>query len=139
MIVFRVDGVPKAQPRARARRSGKHAAVYDPGTAEGWKALVAAAAMPHRPPVPWDGPIQVDIDFFMPRPKALMRSKDSEGLIPCWKRPDRDNLDKAILDILTQIGMWRDDCQVCGGYIRKWYHGKTGRPGAVVKIAQLTV
>ena len=134
MITFRVDGIPKAQPRAKARRMGNRAGVYDPGTAEGWKALVAAAAMPHRPAVPLEGPLFVEIDFYMPRPKSLMRAKDPEGPIRCWKKPDVDNLIKAVFDSLKNLGVFRDDGQISESIGRKFYPAKTGRPGAKISI-----
>jgi len=43
-IHFFVSGDPKAQPRIRAFAINGHARVYDPGTAEGWKSLIAVAA-----------------------------------------------------------------------------------------------
>ena len=52
-ISFSVDGEPKAQPRPKAfaRNFGNkwQARVYDPGTAEGWKSLIAIAVKPHLP------------------------------------------------------------------------------------------
>jgi len=137
MIAFRVDGIPKAQPRVKARRIGLHAGVYDPGTADGWKALIATAAMPHRPDVPWEGPLCVTIRFYLPRPKCLMRAKDPSGPIWHWKKPDRDNLEKAVLDTLKNLGFYRDDGQACAGAAEKYYCAKTGRPGALVTIDQL--
>lgn len=131
-----VPGIPKPQPRARAYARGDHAAMYDPKTANGWKNSVAAAAIPHRPAKPLTGPLRVDIVFYLPRPKRLMRKADPSGPVWCHDlgRNDRDNLDKAVLDTLTDIGMWEDDGQVCCGEIRKFYHSKGGRPGAIITI-----
>lgn len=130
----RVDGVPKAQPRARAVKRGKHAGVYDPGTADGWKNLIAEAMKPHRPEAPLDGPIRLWLDIFFPRPKYMMAKKYSDHPILHTAKPDRDNCEKAICDILTQIGFWRDDAQVCGGEVNKWYVGRDGRPGCSIII-----
>ena len=59
---------------------------------------------------------------------------------PYWhtKKPDRDNLEKAVLDVLTQLGMWGDDCQVCGGEVLKRYVVGLERPGAIIQIASMT-
>jgi Holliday junction resolvase RusA-like endonuclease len=81
-----------------------------------------------------EGPIQVDIDFFLPRPKRLCRKKDPDGPVPCDAKPDRDNLDKAVLDALTALGAWKDDCQVFNGFVCKWYASKAGRTGAIIRI-----
>lgn len=139
-ITFTVRGEPKAQPRPRAfaRKfgNGKVAArMYDAGTAEGWKGLIALAAKPFMPAAPIEGPLRVDIDFFFPRPGRLMRKKDPDVPIPHDSKPDRDNCEKAVLDALTQLGFWRDDAQVCEGEVRKFYASKSGTPHAKIQIS----
>lgn len=136
-IVFSVSGKPKGQPRPRAFTRGKHAAVYDPGTAEGWKGQVALAAREHLPATPLDEPVYLSVVFFMPRPARLCRRKDPDGMIPHGAKPDGDNLLKAVLDALTQIGMWRDDSLVAGHRVLKLYHEKGGRPGAHIIIGPM--
>ena len=131
---IKVVGNPKAQPRVRATVRGKHAGVYDPGTADEWKALVRAAAEPQRPKEPIEGPIVVSISFMLKRPQRLMRKTDPKGPVPHAVKPDRDNLDKAVLDALQSAGWWRDDCQVYSGVITKNYHRKKGKPGALIVI-----
>lgn len=133
-VLFTVRGLPKAQPRVKAFRRGAHAGVYTPGSASQWKDLVVFAARAHRPPSPLDGPLSVSIDFLMPRPKSRMRKRDPSGEIPSSAKPDRDNLEKAVLDALTQDGWWRDDAQVCAGEVRKLYHAKGAAPGARIAI-----
>jgi Holliday junction resolvase RusA-like endonuclease len=47
--------------------------------------------------------------------------------IPHTERPDKDNLEKAVMDALTGIQIWNDDCQVYGGNTEKyWTPGKSG-------------
>lgn len=135
---FEVRGIPKAQPRARAFSvvvKGKPSArMYDAGTAEAWKADVIRAGEAKRPAEPLTGPVRVDIDFLLPRPKRLMRKRDPDGELPATGKPDRDNLDKAVLDALKTDGWFLDDAQVWAGEPRKWYHAKTGHPGAIVAV-----
>lgn len=145
-IIFRVYGEPRGQPRPRAfarKMGGKFVArVFESGTAEGWKSLIAAEAAAHVPDSPiLRGPVRVDAFFIFPRPKSHYRTgKRADELradAPTWHtaKPDRDNLDKALLDALTQLGgFWSDDCQVCAGEIQKFY---AGRPGLLVKITAL--
>lgn len=52
------------------------------------------------------------------------------------KKPDRDNLDKAVLDALTGI-FWIDDCQVCDGRIRKRIASGDESEGVFVSISVL--
>ena len=136
VATFDVHGEPKAQPRSRACRRGTHAGVYDPGTADGWKSQIAIAARPFVPASPIDSPVRLDIVFLFPRPGRLMRAKDPEGQIMHTSKPDRDNLDKAVMDSLTAIGMWRDDCLVCAGSVEKFYVRKGGTPGALIQISK---
>jgi crossover junction endodeoxyribonuclease RusA len=141
-IVFRVDGIPKAQPRPRAFSRGGHARVYDAGTAEGWKSQIAIAAKPFIPSEPLTMPLRVNLTFYMPRPKSHYRTGKHAGELrpdaPVWHtgKPDRDNLDKAVMDALTTLRMWGDDGQVCDGRIRKLYDTGEG-PGCLVTILEL--
>ena len=133
-ISFFAAGLPKAQPRPRAFAMGGKARVYNPATAEGWKSAIAVAAQDHIPPVPLECPVVVSEIFLMPRPKRLMRKKDPDLRIPHTAKPDRDNLDKAVLDALTTLGFWRDDSQVWSGTVSKMYHAKSEVPGAHIVI-----
>ncbi len=137
----RVDGIPKGQPRARSRRG--FAGVYDPGTADGWRALVADAMRQHRPESPIDAPVHITVILDFPRPKSFnKRTRGAygggrnipKGRVIHTSKPDRDNADKAILDTLTQIGFLRDDSLVCAGSILKYYHAVDGRPGATIVV-----
>ena len=132
-IVLTIAGIPKPQPRSRARRGQK--GTYDPGMADFWKALVNAEAR-NWFTAPLNGPIRVDSTFKFPRPARLNTKKHPEGLIHHWTRPDRDNLDKAVLDALKGVA-WIDDAQVCDGWIRKFYHEKNGGPGVIVIITPI--
>ena len=134
IATLEIEGEPKAQPRPRAFSRDGHARVYDEATAEGWKSLIALAAQEARPAMPLDEPVRIDATFYFKRPKRLMRRTDPKGPVRHTAKPDRDNLDKAVLDALKTIGFLRDDSVVCAGSIEKFYHTKTGRPGAVIEI-----
>jgi Holliday junction resolvase RusA-like endonuclease len=117
LVSFRVAGEPKPQPRPRAYNRGKHASVYNPDSADAWKAAVAAEALRCRPPEVLDGPLWVCLAFWLPRPKRLI-GKPAE-----WHtgRPDVDNLAKAVLDAIADTGWWRDDGQVAELSVRKFW------------------
>lgn len=140
-IRFWVEGVPKPQPRPKAfvRRGCKgdgkpRAGVYDPGSSDEWKRCVRECAEPHRPDRPFDGPVAVDIYWFLKRPKRLMRQRDPAGPIAHSGHPDRDNLDKSTLDALDDAGWFSDDSRVCAGHIVKCYAPMGRGPGAVIVI-----
>jgi len=135
-ISFFVDGDPKGQPRPRAfaRRMGNKfvARVYDSSTAEGWKSLIAQVAQPYRGE-PLAGPVRLKLTFIIRRPKKHFRSNKLEkGLrldAPFYHtaKPDNDNLQKAVMDALTQLGgFWKDDAQVAIVDSSKVYGQQTG-------------
>lgn len=138
---IRANGIPKGQPRPRAFSRNGRAAVYDPGTAEGWKGDVARAAADlagagiHQP-------LSVTLTFFMPRPKSHYRSngklKPTSPVYIHDHKPDADNLAKAVLDCLTSIRAWLDDDQVCELVIRKyWEQPQTHPPGCMIRIQEM--
>lgn len=136
---FFAFGTPKGQPRARAFAMKGKVRMYDPGTAEGWKSAVAAAAKPYINTFA-AGPVRVSITFEMPRPKSH-RTKAGELRMdrPVFHvgKPDCDNLAKAVLDALTAIGIWTDDAQVAELWITKKY--ADGATGAQVYLRGLMV
>ena len=134
-----VPGVPKPQPRPRAFARGGRARVYDPGTAEGWKSAVATALRAHIPETPVTDAVDVRVTFYLPRPKGhLGTGRNAAVLRPSaprrpTPRPDLDNLAKAVLDALGELGFWRDDAQVCRLDAAKEYTADRA-PGASIWI-----
>lgn len=146
-----IPGVPQAQPRARASRRGRFIHMYTPDKVEAgprkgqpaghvvWKEAIAAALREHVPAVPLDGPVFVGETLFFPRPKRLMRKSSPAGPMRITSKPDRDNLDKAVLDCLTNMHFWHNDAQASDGYIRRRYVPKGCEPGMWLLIATLPV
>jgi len=138
---WRALGMPKGQPRARAFSRGGKAAVYDPGTAEGWKGCVAVACQELEGRTLLQ-PLAVHLTFYMPRPKSHYRTngqlKDSAPVFLHDQKPDADNLAKAVLDALTVIRVWMDDDQVCELQVRKhWEIPGEHAPGCSIRISEL--
>ncbi len=142
-VDFNVRGLPKGQPRPTAfsmkdKKTGKSVArLRTKGTAESWKSDVVAAGTNWRPINPLEEAVHVDLIFWMPRPKRLMRQSDPVGAINHDCKPDIDNLIKAVLDALTNDGWWRDDCQVSQVTASKMYHAITGSPGAQIVVTEV--
>ena len=131
-----VPGVPKGQPRPRAFSHNGKARMYDPGTAEGWKAAIAAEVQPHLPPEPFGGPVAVSLRLVMPRPKTHYRKAGLKPEAPAWhaSKPDIDNIVKAVCDALTTIGLWCDDAQVCRLTASRIYGDK---PGTLLEVKEV--
>lgn len=139
-----IAGLPKGQPRARSAKGMK--GVYDPGTADHWKMLVRASFEKALPEVPFDEPLRIDMDFFFKRPKVFnKRTREAydgtknipSGVVLHTSKPDRDNLEKAVLDAMVNVGYMRDDSLVVAGQVRKFYHARDGRPGAIIVVSRL--
>lgn len=138
MIKLTVPAVPVAQPRQRHAVIGGHVRNYTPTDhpVQAYKATVRLAARDFGLVEPIEGPVRVDIDFYLPRPKRLMRRKDPPGPIPHTAKPDRDNLEKATTDALKGL-LWRDDSQICDGRVRKWYAEKNGTPRVEIRVQEI--
>lgn len=134
-----VLGDPKAQPRPRAyaaKIGGRTTArVYNPDSADAWKAQIAHTI--GRAEQPILGPVAVRIDLLFPRPQRL-RTRTTIGVMTRHtSKPDTDNAAKPILDVLTELGWWRDDSQVAEILVSKWYAAEGDRPGARIMIEEL--
>lgn len=130
-----IPGVPKGQPRPRAfSRAGK-AHVFSPSTAEGWKSAIALAVLDAKPAgLPLEGPLHVSLKCYFPRPKSHYLKSGVRPGAPTYHvgRPDADNVLKAALDALTQIGLWHDDSQVCSVRVLKSYDATV--PGTWLEV-----
>ena len=144
LVRITIPAVPVPQPRQRHRivqpKNGQPFVMnYTPRKAavQDFKATVRLAVQQAGLSAPADGPVIVDLEFYLPRPKRLMRAKDPDGPMPHTAKPDRDNLEKAVLDALKGLA-WRDDAQVFDGRTRKWYAEKDGLPRVELVIWEVT-
>lgn len=78
-------------------------------------------------PTAHEGPVAMDLFFYLPRPKSLPKR-----VVHHLKKPDKGNLEKGVEDTLKGL-IWRDDSQVIDGRVRKQY----GDPPRVVIALQL--
>ena len=96
-----------------------------------WREKVAWAARV-RIPDEWDdtGPMAVDAIFHIPRPKKHYLAAGLRPDAPWWPTNhgtgDCDHYARALLDALTQAGVWRDDSQVVHITAQKHYHDGPG-------------
>lgn len=85
-----------------------------------------------------DGAISLEVTFYLPRPKRLLRKRDPDGPVPHTAKPDIDNLWKSTVDALKGL-VWRDDPLICDTRARKWYCEKAGVPRVEITVRTLEV
>lgn len=130
-VEFFVPGVPA--PQGSKTKWGTEA---NPRTRP-WRATVAwhaADAYAGQPPML--GEIRVYANFKFPRPKSHLTAKGELRRGARWaktSKPDLDKLLRALLDGLTDGGVFRDDAQVA--YVSAWKH-YSDQPGVSVDVRE---
>ena len=125
---------PVAMGRPRAGKSGR---MYTPKTSRDYLTTAAAklwADFIDFPRIGSDISIRVESKFVFRRPKSLLRKKDPDTRI--WKssRPDIDNLEKMLYDLLGYLNVWTDDSQIVSSEAEKLYTDKVENPATYFKI-----
>ena len=90
------------------------------------EAILRDALLPYVPDVPiTDLPIRLDVIWMFPYPKSAKKHKPGWDR---WKitRPDTDNLNKMLKDVMTDMGFWKDDALICSEYVTKVYSDEPG-------------
>lgn len=134
VIAFTVPGEPQGKGRPRAFRAGRSVRMYTPTKTQAYEQLVAdmgRQAMAGRAPMV--GPLAVDLVAVVSVPASWSKKRRAaalEGLELPAKKPDADNVAKAIADGLNGI-TYGDDAQVVELRVRKRY-GEV--PGVLVEV-----
>ena len=116
-----LDGVPVPQGRPRFARMGGFVKTYDPN--KKIKDVFKAKFRDQFHGELIEGPIEMDITFFMPIPKSTSKKKRNLMLsnqIKHVKRPDSDNFLKLYQDVLNLI-VYEDDSQIWHLNAKKLY------------------
>lgn len=90
--------------------------------------VLTAALRPFAPAVPLDGPLKLECLWKFRANKTHPHSS--------WKttRPDTDNLQKALKDVMTRLGYWKDDSLVCHEEVGKIW---SDDPGIDIRVYPL--
>ena len=138
---FWVMSVPVPQPRQRHRafiaagkvRTQNYTPTKHPVNA--FKAACSIAAQSAKGMRVLEGPVDLDVTFVLPRPKALVWKTREMRRLHHAKKPDAENLLKALQDALTGI-CWRDDSQIAQVRVAKVIAGEE-LPHVEVEIKEL--
>lgn len=93
-------------PQGSKRHLGNGIMVEASKAVKPWRVDVAWAVRAHFP-TPLDGPVRLELEFVMPRPKSAPKRSTP----PAVKRPDLDKLARAVLDAITGVVV-SDDSQI---------------------------
>lgn len=131
---------PVEQARPRATRMGKGIRLYDPKKVAVFKrqlGMLAKQQMLDRGLEPFDGPLEVRMEFYRPVQASLSkkeRARRMSGVHRPTVKPDLDNYIKSTSDALNGI-LWADDNCIVGLMAEKFY---AEQPHLTVEIRKPT-
>tara|TARA_B100001750_G_scaffold7908_2_gene6162 strand:+ start:751 stop:1188 length:438 start_codon:yes stop_codon:yes gene_type:complete len=141
-IDLTIPGKPVAQGRPRFYRRGNFVVATDPKASKVYKADIQYLAQKHKEDNNidelLDGPLGLDIMAYFPCPKSRWRKTNPRPEEHHAKRPDADNIAKAIKDGLTGV-FYHDDSQISELIIRKRIAAQGEAPRIVVSLYTLDV
>lgn len=102
--------------------------LYEPAELKAARAKLRDHLAKHRPAQPLTGGVRLVAKWCFPRG----RHKDGTYRIT---KPDTDNLQKLLKDVMTAVGFWRDDAQVASEIVEKFW---AEIPGIYIRLEELT-
>lgn len=131
---FNIEPVEQARPRAT--RMGKGIRVYDPKKVTIFKrqlGMLAKQQMLDRGLEPYDGPLEVRMEFYRPVQASISQKERARRLSGSHRptvKPDLSNYIKALEDGLNGI-IWIDDNRIVQIVAEKKY---SDRPRIVIEV-----
>lgn len=103
---------------------------YMPARLQAAHAELSAKLAKFAPPVPFAGPLKLECAWVFTSPRG------AKGM---WKttKPDTDNLQKLLKDVMTRCGFWKDDALVCHEGVMKCHAPARERHGIHIAITAL--
>lgn len=138
-VEFFVPGQPQGKGRPRAVKIAGHTRLATPQKTVAYEGLVALAgtsAMEGRPMV--EGAVSVDMVLTcqIPSMSKVKKSRALSGELRPAKKPDIDNVVKAIFDGMNGI-VWKDDSQVVALSVQKIYGEAPGVSVGVYSVEEV--
>ena len=134
-LKFIIKGTPKPQSRPKFfRNKAGYMGTYSPKT--DWFNIVYSEILKQKQEqykdIKLKGEIRISIHFFMPIPSSLSNKKKQKMLyMPHIKKPDIDNLIKAVMDAINYTNLWEDDSHIWNIMSHKVY---SDEPRCVITI-----
>lgn len=102
--------------------------VYEPPELKAARSKLEAHLAPYRPGVYCTGAVRLLVKWCFP-----VTGKHRNGEYKTTK-PDTDNLQKLLKDVMTSVGFWKDDALVASEVIEKFW---ADIPGIYISITDL--
>lgn len=99
--------------------------VYEPSELKAARAKLEAHLAAHAPAQPYTSAVRLLVKWCFP-----ITGKHVDGEYKAT-RPDTDNLQKLLKDVMTHLGYWKDDALVASEIVEKFY---SDIPGIYVQI-----
>ena len=134
-VMFTVEGKPVPKGRPRFAKRGKFVSTYTPKATIDYELKASKAA---KQAMGSSKPLETPVSFFcyitFPIPKSFSKKLVEDclnGFVKPAKRPDWDNVAKAIADSIVGI-VYVDDCQIVNAHVAKRY-GTVGMVEVMVR------
>ena len=101
---------------------------FEPADLKTARAKLEAHLAKHAPPQPYTGALRLVVKWCFP-----VADKGANGQYKTT-RPDTDNLQKLLKDVMTVLRFWRDDAQVASEIVEKFW---ADVPGIYVAIEEI--
>lgn len=108
-MILSLPFTPVPCPRPKITMRNGYATAYYPSKYKNFKRDVTQYIRQNFTYSTYNTPIKITYTFVLPRPKYLQRKKDTSNRIEHAKKPDLDNLVKAINDVLEGSGVVSND------------------------------
>lgn len=101
---------------------------YDPPELKAAKMKLRDHLIPHRPDKPFDGPLRLVVKWCFP-----ITGKHHDGEYK-YTKPDTDDLNKSLKDIMEDLGFYVNDSRVASEIIEKFW---AEIPGIYIRLENL--
>lgn len=109
---------------------GKKPKVYEPEELKDARKKLEAHIHQHAPAQPYDGALRLVVKWCFPITRGRHDGQYKHT------RPDTDNLQKLLKDVMTSLGFWKDDALVASEIVEKFW---AAIPGIYISISELEV
>lgn len=130
-IDFFLDVLPPTKTYQQKKISCKYGKpiIYEPKELKETRRLFELYLNQYAPKEPFNNPISLSVQWNFP-----YKSNHKDGEYK-YTRPDLDNLQKLLQDVMTTCGFWKDDSLICELQTSKVWNNK--KMGIYIKIKEL--